>query len=228
MSRSNPDFTSFIEFDVLDNEIQFTYERFSDFVFASTEMIVKGNNDINKKIEEWNVRFPSHEFSGFDIEENNFLKLLSFEHHIDSAIMISAYSTFEANFSKICVVAAKSHHIKILPKDIAGKGIDQFKKYLVKVFEVDFSDLSSEWKAITMWRFIRNKIVHENGVISASMDLNLEKMDEVKYIKSNFFADISAQGQILLSSVNIHKFLTQSEEFLHSLIKKVIDKKGTL
>ena len=226
MSRLSSNFDN-EAYDYLIDEINFIYERFDDFIAAADTMAKNESERIVEKIDEWNNKYPSHEFSGFENHENEFIRFLSFANHIDSAIMILAYSTFEKSLKMVCTTISKEVKSNLLPDDFAGKGIMQSKKFLEKVLIFDFTEVSKEWELITLYAYLRNKIVHWDSKVSVKAGTSLNDIKEVNSIKKFQLAEISEEGKISLSKENNKNFVRISVGILNSIVENIRDKKGT-
>ena len=100
-----------------------------------------------------------------------------------SSIIISLYSLLEQSMFKLCKAAEKNFSLKIY--DIAGKGIFQYKIYLEKVVNIDFSGMNNEWNEITKYNHLRNLFVHtSNTIIHKTESKNrINAIREIKDLK---------------------------------------------
>lgn len=226
MSRSKRE-TPFNELltDIKQN-IFFCYDGFDDFVIASNEMAKTTNAEIGKKIEVWNKENPNLQYSGFEIYENEFFKLVNYENEIDFAIMILAYSKLEVNLNNICRLIAVEKKKKILSKDLNGKGIFQSKKYLEKIFELDLTSISEDWKKIEIYNNLRNTIVHQNGQFIILETQKLTENDMYKKLITLTDCTISQNGLISISKDTIKEFIKLSESVLNTICELLRETKN--
>lgn len=199
-------------------QIDFSYDGFDDFINASTVMAKKADIEINTKIDNWNEANPSHEYSGFEVYENEFFQLCNYESQIYYAIMILAYSKFEVSLKLICKIIAEEKSKIVFQQDFKGNGIFQSKKYLEKIFDIDFTSLKEEWKIIESYNTLRNTIVHQNGEILPKENKQLTDSDDYKKIdKLGSHCTISNLGIISISSETITDFVNLSQNVLDKI-----------
>ena len=224
MSRLSFSFNNDIYNELID-EIRWSYERFDDFIIAADIMAKNEHKNINNKIDEWNEKYPNHEISGFETQEDDYIRFLSFANHIDFAIMILAYSTFEINLKKICCVISNDNLSKLVPDDFAGKGILQSKIFLEKVLLFDFNSIKDEWEIIILYQYMRNKIVHSNGRIDVKATSKLSDLSKVKRIEQLELGTISDDGQINLFKEDIRKFTKTATDVMVTILETLAEKK---
>ncbi len=74
------------------------------------------------------------------------------------------YSLVEANLENICNYLEPSCGPAL--KESSDRGIERSKKYLKNVIKIKFPDTTSEWNEIKNYKYIRNCIVHNQGVLT--------------------------------------------------------------
>jgi hypothetical protein len=218
MIRNAKEIAESYSFELMQEENEYLFELMRLFVFASTDMIIDGNKKLKKKVESWDKKHPNPWIWGKDFHENEYLKLNTFEENIDAAILIIVYSRFEVLFQKICFIMKERAKLELSPRDINGTGIQQSRKYLEKMFKIDFKSVEDKWTNITTWQYLRNRIVHENGYIVPKEGTKISDIKECKYAMKNHMAFIDDNNFITLSSLNIHKFIDDAEGLLKYII----------
>lgn len=110
--------------------------------------------------------------------------------HRKSAIL-SIYSIVEGQMKLIINLIERVLKFKIRLEDINGRDyLNQAWNYLIKVVEIDHSELDSYFTPLRQHRYIRNKIAHENSkidnskikLINESKGLNAREIDNEHYI----------------------------------------------
>lgn len=80
--------------------------------------------------------------------------------YMDSLI-ISMYSFVERKMLFLCEHFEKGQTFKI--KDIAGKGIQRYRRYLEGAAGMDFTQVQTEWAEFLRYNELRNVLVHQVG-----------------------------------------------------------------
>ena len=87
---------------------------------------------------------------------------------IRESIFIKAFSQFEYSLDMFCKENRNRTQTILMLKDISEKGIDRSTTYLKKVIGLDFpakGEFNEVWKNINKYKSIRNKIVHNDGLL---------------------------------------------------------------
>lgn len=185
--------------------------------------IVVDNHDIlaaNQK-KEFKIKIDKDEELGKIIDEkeradymnNNYLfegsvlmNLMSVQRN---SALISAFSLFEGNMSRICNEFEICLNSNIKLKDLNGKGtLDNYWNFLKNVIDIDTANLESVFSQIKEYNFIRNRIVHNGNIIK---DEKKAKEIEKKHQELKVYKDIYSS-----------KFLIHDVVFLDKLINLII------
>ena len=101
------------------------------------------------------------------------------------SFFLAIYSLFEDSLRKRCLCVEREKASPVLLEDIAGSGyIDQYRKYLEKLGDVDVQGIS-EWKTFPLYGQLRNRVAHYQGY------LNPRNTELMKFVEGNSFLDIS-------------------------------------
>jgi hypothetical protein len=139
----------------------------------------------------------------------------SFPNILRSSNLTNIITSFELNFKTFC------EHILLIANSPFGlkdlKGNSDFEKITIvlkKVAKIDFSKLEDEWNFIDNSRLIRNKFVHNKGVINITQN-DFTKL--TKFIDEHplFFDKYLYDGKYY--HIKIEK------EFIYEVIKKIFE-----
>lgn len=99
--------------------------------------------------------------------EKRFMTIKVDHHNImKNSVFLQMYFTFEDTLFQYCKVLQAVSENKIKLKDLNGQGIEKYKNYLSKVFNLELVFSSNDWSLITCFNQIRNVLVHNGGIIS--------------------------------------------------------------
>lgn len=208
-------------------------ERFKDFMFSAIETEKKSIKDFHEK-ESKVMSEDEREYYYEMVSEDYFLVEDFFtEVSLYSFIMI-LYSYVESGLNALCRVKysdkvrqQKKDNLRaadegmeqrplldIKLKDIAGKGIiNSAKKYLKKVFYVDFNSVKEEWDELNGLRRIRNAIVHNNGYARE----DAKKDGKINQNINNDRIEIKDNGQIIIKQEYADFILKQAINFFKKI-----------
>lgn len=114
---------------------------------------------------EWYEDFEKR-FMSIKVDHHNIMK---------NSVFLQVYFTFEDTLFQYCKVLEAVSKSKIKLKDLNGQGIEKYKNYLSKVFNLENAFSSNEWNLITCYNQIRNVLVHNGGIVSEN---NKEKVNK--------------------------------------------------
>ena len=196
----------FYNYDILDNYFKTSF-RFSE----------ETSKKIESKIQEWDNKNPNHEYSGFDIQENDFLELVNFERKTLLAGILILHSEIENNLKYICNSVGQEKGKSVKPKDVKGEGIiDKCRNFLEQEFNLNFSYTQEQWDKLSAFNRLRNIITHQEGQISFEPTKKFEQFGDV--LKLALLSDviIDSNGFIQINGKNIiFEFLKISEQLLN-------------
>lgn len=220
MSRSNKE-TQFYELVTeIEQYIHFSYEGLSNFFNAAYEMAISLNAQIGEKIETWNNQKPNHKLSGFEVYENDFLRLLNYESEINFAIIIIAHSKLEVCLKSI---------FKTL--GLKKKGFPYLINYFKTKPELDITSIKEDWNKIEIYKILRNIIAHENGQLDIQETKLLTENINYKKLISLTDCKISSNGLISISKNTTKEFIKLSESVLYKtcdLLREMENTKPTI
>lgn len=189
--------------------LDFKFDPIKLYLDNTQEMIAEQEKILTKKIDDWDKKHKRNPEapSGFDFYEIEMLNKSEFSNILYQSIFLTIYSTFESEFFKLCESCQEIENLKIGPKDINGKGyIDQYRKYVTKVLDVNLDSLNQKWVEIRNYQLIRNSIAHNNGTLKSP--------------KKEFLTFIEISDGISFD-INHSKIKIESIVFLKSLIDKL-------
>jgi hypothetical protein len=98
--------------------------------------------------------------------EKRFMSIKVDHHNImKNSVFLQVYFTFEDTLFQYCKVLESVSQSKIKLKDLTGQGIEKYKNYLSKVFNLEYVFSSNNWSLINCYNQIRNVFVHNGGII---------------------------------------------------------------
>jgi hypothetical protein len=78
-----------------------------------------------------------------------------------NSMFITIFVFLETRLRYLCRLIEARSNIRL--NDIAGRGIQKYKRYLEKVHLIDFSPVKGEWDLICSYILLRNKLVHDSS-----------------------------------------------------------------
>jgi len=116
------------------------------------------------------------------------------------SIIISLVTFLEIQFLNFCKMLSKIYELKIMPTDIKGSSLYQFKFYTTKVIDIGFDYSTHLWQEVTELVELRNCIVHYDGQIEdwhgrkfsrSSIISNIEKKHEFLFLEESSHISLS-------------------------------------
>ncbi|MEI8626034.1 hypothetical protein P4S67_19065 [Pseudoalteromonas sp. B137] len=106
--------------------------------------------------------------------------------------VINAYSILEHGLRSLCDVYERKSVSNIKLNDLAAHGyVDKSKKYLEKVINIEFP-VSGPWEDIKYIQQLRNKLVHEDGVI------NTNNKELFNYIGNHSMLELDNSNRLII------------------------------
>ncbi|MBU8729152.1 hypothetical protein KM915_03660 [Cytobacillus oceanisediminis] len=147
-----------------------------------TNYLVKNIKTMDYEINE-QIAYMEHDDYDDDVHiewyedfEKRFMSIKVDHHNImKNSVFLQVYFTFEDTLYQYCKVLEAVSKSKIKLKDLNGQGIEKYKNYLSKVFNLENAFSSNEWNIITCYNQIRNVLVHNGGIVSEN---NKEKVNK--------------------------------------------------
>lgn len=201
------------------------FDPIKSYLERSTEMIEKVNLEMKIKVDNWNAENRSYinvpegiEQYFEEISTTGQLKPILY-----NSILLSTYSMFEYEFLNLCLDCHRVENCKLSPKDINGNSdIDQYRRFITKLLEVNLDSLNTYWQAIQKYRKIRNSFTHKNGVF------NEPKKDMLKFINdADGIRFDSEKKLIVIESTNFLKnFVDLAKDYLLGVANEIVDQKN--
>lgn len=140
---------------------------------------------------------------------------------IMSSIFILAYSFFEFRLKMICLKAEYLLNTKLKHNDLNGSHIDKFLKFLEIEFDLNRSLLDME--KLGFYRYVRNKLSHQGGIIDYTNDQLNEHDQYVKLINKNPHLAINTKTKQILITDNkfVEEFVGFSAEFHKKIVHEI-------
>lgn len=199
------------------------YDNLNDFLELSSTLSEREKLNVAEKIKDWDTKNPQNTFTGSDVYESDFYKVLNYEKEINYAVILLAYAKFETVLNRICMTIGKEKGFNIQVQDIAGKGIHRSRKYLEKMFQLDFTKLNNTWNIIKMYSELRNIIVHNYGEIIVKDGEHIHNTEAYKKISKLTGIMITENTFIKISNETIVEFIRITDGFLNKILDKLKD-----
>ena len=208
-------------------------ERYLNQVIEDNENSIKEiNNEVSERLinmgydetelvdqDEENLAHLADMGNDYDFYQEALYEVKIFQSTFRTSFLIACCSNFEYQLNNICKKEQKNKSLKLGYNDMSGQGIDQAKNYFRKVIGVDIS-LDKSWQEVTNIKKIRNKLVHNNGVLEP------EKSDkEIKeYISHR--PDLSIVNDTITISADYNKHVIETfYNFLNNVIFDIYEEK---
>ena len=201
---------------VTEYEIKLKVEALKELISNDENSVSKIQDDLNNFFK--NIKSKKIPIEQKDVFENH---LIDRELIIGNLILQKRYSScllifavFEGILKEICREIEAKNDFKVGVSDMNGRDdLSTYKKYLTKIFEINFSKIEPFFTRLTQQKIIRNKIAHENGHIK---DLNKVPIIEGLNIK---------HGRINIEGKNYFDCLTENiEKFFEQLLIEIDEK----
>lgn len=146
-----------------------------------------------------------------DEERREFLRERNEDYYTDSlqfkvillnSFFTASYALFEHHLTRLCQSAKRRRKTPFSVNDLKGSITERAKAYLTKL-EIAFPIDTPEWKNINRYRAIRNKIVHEGGVVS-------KEWNHFDYAKSR---EIIEPSEVQPGSLEPPRYIKVTREF---------------
>ncbi|MCK5857197.1 MAG: hypothetical protein KAG64_06890 [Bacteroidales bacterium] len=201
--------------------IEIEYSALNSFLIESESTIKNKERSLTKKIKNWETEKKLYENAPepFERFETEIIEFNQFSSLLNNSFFIMSYSIFERYFFEICNYCQKEEEKKVSAKDLKGNGIDQCRKYIQNVIEINLKSLAAEWAEIKKYQKIRNFIVHNIGILNEK-DAKNESLKEFifnnKYIDYDDYDNKSTQ-----ISINSIKFITDFTGLIKGYFSKL-------
>jgi hypothetical protein len=163
--------------------MKYDTDRLEKYIDKLSKVLMSIQENFTKDIDEYAKKLPEEQQSDwYEWNSDKYSDLnTEFPRIHNNALFVSIYSYFEASINSLCNFFESVTDIRIKCKDLQGNGIDNYRKYLKLVHNVEFPDNTTEWSDVNRYRKIRNYIVHSNGKLDST-----KKTDCIRqYVKKN-------------------------------------------
>ncbi len=199
----------------LEEIVNSNYNSLDSYLFETNKLAIDEQDKLNMRIIEFENQNNDPEITGTDHSFEEFQDLLNFKQDVLVASFILSHSKFESILRRICLDYCLEENFKITINDIAGNGhISKFKKYLELVFDVDFGNLKEEWDVILFCNEMRNKFIHQLGILDEKQ-VNSFKSKEL----DREIITISNENKIIIQAKFISNFLANCKKILEHILK---------
>lgn len=192
---------------VTEYEIKLRVEALKELISDDENSISKIQDDLTNFFK--NIKSKKIPIEQKDVFENH---LIDRELIIGNLILQKRYSTcllmfavFEGILKEICQEIEAKNDSKIKVSDLNGRDLSRYKKYLTKVFEINFSKIEPSFTRLTQQKITRNKIAHENGFLKKSNEIHVVQGLSIKHRRIN----IEGKNYFDYLIQNIEKFFEQ-------------------
>jgi hypothetical protein len=136
------------------------------------------------------------------------------------ACFLMIFAMLEDDLNQFCESIRLQLDLKLNLSDIAGRGIERAKIYLLKVVEIRFPSQSVEWEKIQHYRDLRNILIHEAGYLDEekAQHLRIKEFSEQK--DSGLSVERHARNRINLEPEFLPRVLDTLENFYELLIEE--------
>ena len=100
-----------------------------------------------------------------ELNEDHYTDFLQFKVILLNSFFTASYALFEHHLTRLCQSAKRRRKTPFTVDDLRGSITERAKAYLTKL-EVAFPSDAPEWSSINRYTAIRNKIVHNGGVVN--------------------------------------------------------------
>lgn len=208
-----------IKVDYMRTVIKIDLGNLKDYLLQLSMSLSKSNQAFINKIEAKAAEMPD-ELRDDWLEWNSDIhwQLTDvFPNILNNSLLVTIYSYLESTLFDISRHKESQNPKLIKINDLRGDGIELYRNYLKKVHAIKFPDTSDEWKRITVYRKIRNFIIHNDRILDNSKNAeNIRQFAEQfpKLISINQFDQISVSEQ---SNID---FIDVVQNFLMDLLEK--------
>lgn len=203
----------------------FKFDPIKSYLDNTQEMILRQNKELAEKYQKWdkehghNIQMPDAD----DMYYTEILNSCEFPNILNQSIYLTIYSIFENEFFELCEYCKNEENLKISPKDIKGQNyIDQCRKYITKVLNVNLDNLNGNWIQIIKYQVIRNSIAHNNGVIKSATPDILVFIERSEGISID-----NTKSKIKIESIDfLKKLIDNLTDFLSKIIHEITKQKA--
>lgn len=162
-----------------------------------------------------NQRHELIEKYGWELTSNQ----SAFPEMLRGSVLISIYNLMEHQLNNVCHGFEYSSASKIKLNDLNGKGIERARIFLIKIADIDFSSLNTQWEFIKSLNLIRNNIVHSGTILPPDKNHKLNK-----FIDSHPGLRRGSNGELIINEGFIQQTIDIIMDFFNSLFKLIFKK----
>jgi hypothetical protein len=158
------------------------------------QLIAKKNEDFVKEVIEWD---KNEHLVPNDYFNHKHADLANIDWLLLNSIFIASYSYFEYHLYTLARIVEDRIPDNIKIKDLNGKGIYQYRKYLYLIGKLKSAEKDSDWQDLDKFQKTRNKLAHNGGMILTDPT----KIKDLK--KDELFKFLSKYKVIMAGSLGI-------------------------
>ena len=195
-----------------------------DYLNQFDEYLKNKTKEINKNITEWQNSEKEKEYSAIDYYLGDYINYNSnFRKLKIESTFLSSYSLFEHFFKTFTEIYKNHYDLQLSIDDLNGNNyISKSKRYLEKVVNLNLESLNSDWKEITNFQKIRNKIVHNNGRFNPKEKETINELSKMGGIEINVLGLIN-----LTDKEFILNFWKVFDKYISGIIKLTAEETKT-
>jgi len=203
---------------------EFKFDPIKAYLNHSQELIHGVELDVSKKIKKWDSQNHSDPEipDGFELYETEVMTTGEFRPLLNKSMFLTIYSLFETEFVILCEYAGGIDGSKLRPKDLSGNNyIDQCRRFVTKVLNVNLDSLHQEWDEITKFQLLRNSFAHNNGILKDTKKSNIDfiqKTDGLSIHGKSYEIEIETDEFLMI-------LINKLVKFLDSTIEEIIKQK---
>lgn len=143
--------------------------------------------------------------------------------HIDwiflNSIYISLFTNFENQVAKLASIVEGRIGSDERIKNIKANGyIEQYRKFMYSVGGIKNAQKNRGWREIDVFRLVRNKLVHNKGLLNSNPSEKLEDRTEYQFLVDNKVNLAGSLGHIRIRETYfLEKFVTVSSKLCDEL-----------
>jgi len=194
------------------------YGALNSFLSKSKITIKKNEEELKKKMNEWNSKRKGHEnlTDSFEMFETEIIEIGQFSSLLFNSFFIMSYSIFEHHFFEVSNYCQKEEEKNISVKEMKGNGIEKCKIFIKKEIGIDLRSVETHWEIITKYQKIRNSITHNYGILNQK-DAKNKSLKE--FILNNQYIDYDSKSRTV--SINSIIFITEFTDLIKEYFSKL-------
>jgi len=189
------------------------------YVYEITDAFEKRTQEFVEKVEQKAKSMPVDERDEWYEwnSEHHWILTEVFPGIYKNSLFITIHAYLESTLAQLCKILEEDNAKLKKLKDLTGNGIELYQEYIKIVQEIDFPDQSREWNQISIYRKVRNFLVHQDGRLDDSK--NAKNIRQFANRKPEFLT-IDKNNQIVLSTACHLDFINTIRKFFDKFYKQ--------